>query len=64
MGSPTTDLSKDLPRIVAILLLLAIVGACAERAPEPQVVHVGSTTSLYDSGLLDTVSPRRALASW
>ena len=55
MGSPTTDLSKDLPRIVAILLLLAIVGACAERAPEPQVVHVGSTTSLYDSGLLDTL---------
>jgi len=42
-------------RRAAVLLLLASIGACAGPEPEPQVVHVGSTTSLYDSGLLDTL---------
>jgi tungstate transport system substrate-binding protein len=55
MGRPKNGPSTDLRRAGAIVFLLASVGACAEQAPEPQVVHVGSTTSLYDSGLLDTL---------
>lgn len=41
-------------RAAAVPLLLS-AGACAPPEPDSQVLHVGSTTSLYDSGLLDTL---------
>ncbi|MEJ2481538.1 MAG: ABC transporter permease [Gemmatimonadota bacterium] len=43
---------------VAFFLLAAGVVACSEPGERTQVVHVGSTTSLYDTGLLDTLVAR------
>ncbi len=40
------------------LLLIAGLAACADSEQRATVVHVGSTTSLYDTGLLDTLVVR------
>ena len=45
-------------RRTACFLLAAGLAACADPGEQATVVHVGSTTSLYDSGLLDTLVSR------
>lgn len=44
-------------RVTVVFLLLAIFVACARAGDGPRVLRLATTTSTYDSGLLDAILP-------
>ncbi len=44
-------------RVAVVFLLFAILVACARTGDRPRVLRLATTTSTYDSGLLDAILP-------